>query len=91
MVECYRQGKSPDSSTRALEKSYQQSYLVAKQKKVGEDMMNLALPSIFAHTSKGLLTSRKILRYGADGFTFPSKEGVLRIFIVLISIALDRE
>jgi hypothetical protein len=29
----------------------------------------------------GSLTCRKILRHGADGFTSPPKEAVLRIFI----------
>jgi hypothetical protein len=29
---------------------------------------------------------RKILRHGADGFTSPPKEGVLRIFIALRNI-----
>jgi hypothetical protein len=41
--------------------------------------MNLASRSSFVHTSKGLLTHRKILRHGADSFTSPPKEGVLRI------------
>jgi hypothetical protein len=31
----------------------------------------------------GFLTCRKILRHGADGFTSPPKEVVLRIFIIL--------
>jgi hypothetical protein len=35
------------------------------------------------HTSKGTLTCRKISRLGTEGFTSPSKEGVLRIFIAL--------
>jgi hypothetical protein len=38
--------------------------------------------SIFFHALKECLTCCKIL-HGADGFTFPPKEGVLRIFIVL--------
>jgi hypothetical protein len=33
------------------------------------------------HNSKGSLTCGKIQRHGAGGFTSPSKEGVLRIFI----------
>jgi hypothetical protein len=42
--------------------------------------MNLAASrSSFVHISKGLLTHRKILRHGADSFTSPPKEGVLRI------------
>jgi hypothetical protein len=47
--------------------------------------MNLALQSIFIHTSKGSLTCRKILRHGAEGFTSPPKEGVLGIVIALKS------
>jgi hypothetical protein len=46
-------------------------------------MMTLALRSSFGPTSKGFLTCGKILRHGADGFTSPPKEGVLRIFIAL--------
>jgi hypothetical protein len=30
-----------------------------------------------------IFTCRKILRHVADGFTFPLKQGVLRIFIAL--------
>jgi hypothetical protein len=44
--------------------------------------MNLALWSIFVRTSKGFLTCHKIL-HGADSFTYPPKEGVLRIFVAL--------
>jgi hypothetical protein len=32
---------------------------------------------------KEFVTCCKILRHGSDGFTFPPKEGVLRIFIAL--------
>jgi hypothetical protein len=46
-------------------------------------MINLTLRSIFVHTSKGSLTCRKSIRQGVDGFTSPSKEGVLRIFNAL--------
>jgi hypothetical protein len=60
----HRQGKIPGSSTRALCQACQQGHLVAKE----EDL------------AKGSLTCRKILRHGADGFTSPPKEGVLRIF-----------
>jgi hypothetical protein len=35
------------------------------------------------HTPQGSLTRRKILRHGADGFTSPQKEVVIRIFIAL--------
>jgi hypothetical protein len=40
--------------------------------------MNLALRSIFVHTSKRYLTCRKILRLGADDFASLPKEVVLR-------------
>jgi hypothetical protein len=66
------------SSTRALWQSYQQSPS-SKEGELGE-WNNLALQIIFVHSSKGFLTFRKILQ-GADGFTAPPKEGVLRIFI----------
>jgi len=82
-------GETPDSSTRALWKSYQQSHLVAKQEELAKEMMNLALRSIFVHTSKGSLTCRKIFRHGADGFTSPPKEGVLRNFISLKNPSLS--
>jgi hypothetical protein len=48
-----------------------------------KEMMNLALQSIFVHTSEGFLTCREIVHYGANSFTCPAKEGVLQIFIDL--------
>jgi hypothetical protein len=74
-------GETPNSSTRALWKSCQQSYLVAKQEELAKKIMNLALQSISIYTFKGSLTNRNILLHGADGFTSPPKEGVLQIFI----------
>jgi hypothetical protein len=53
------------------------------QEELAKEIMNLALRSIFIHTSKGCLTCRKILQHGADGFTSPPKKGLLRIFIAL--------
>jgi hypothetical protein len=44
--------------------------------------LNFAYEYLY-HTSMDLLTSRKILRHGTDGFTYPPKEVVLRIFIAL--------
>jgi hypothetical protein len=35
------------------------------------------------HISKGYLTRYKLLYHGADGFTSPPKEGVLRIFVAV--------
>jgi hypothetical protein len=52
MVEWYRQGKTPDSSTRALWKFYQQSLLVVNQREFGEGNDEFNLRSIFVHTSK---------------------------------------
>jgi hypothetical protein len=68
MVEWYRQGKIPDSSTRALWQFYQQNYLVVKQE-VWE-IMKFALRNISFLLSKGSLTCRKILRHGADSCWF---------------------
>jgi hypothetical protein len=45
--------------------------------------MNLALWSIFVHTSKGSLTCHEILQHGAYGFTSAPKEGVLWIFVAI--------
>jgi hypothetical protein len=45
--------------------------------------MHLVLRSIFVHTSKRLSTYHKLLRHGADGFTYRPKEGVLWICIAL--------
>jgi hypothetical protein len=36
MVGWHRQGRTPDSSTRALRKSYQQRHLAANQEELGE-------------------------------------------------------
>jgi hypothetical protein len=51
MVEWYRQSKTPDSSTRAIWQSYQQSP-TSKQEKWEKEMIQLALRSIFVHTSQ---------------------------------------
>jgi hypothetical protein len=48
-----------------------------------KEMMNLALRSTFVHTSQVIFTCRKILLHGASGFTYPLKEGMLGIFIIL--------
>jgi hypothetical protein len=44
--------------------------------------LNLA-DGYFCHTLQGSLTCRKILRHGADGFTSPPNEVLLRIIIDL--------
>jgi hypothetical protein len=59
------------------------SHLVTKQEEVAKEIMNLALRSIFVHTSKVFFTFRKILRHGANGFTSHPKGAVLRIFIAI--------
>jgi hypothetical protein len=71
-----------DSSTWAPWQSYQQ----AKQEELSEGNDDLALRSIFVHAAKGSLTCRKIL-HGANGFTYPPKEGVLWIFIAVKSVS----
>jgi hypothetical protein len=48
-------------------------------------MINLALQSIFVHTSQVTFTFCKILRYGASSFTSAQKEGVLQVFVTLQS------
>jgi hypothetical protein len=78
MVEWYRQGKTPHSSTRALWQSYQQSP-GSKQKKQAKWMMNSALRSIFVQTCKWSFTCSKALRHG----TSRPKKGVLRTCIAL--------
>jgi hypothetical protein len=82
--------KYSDSSTRALWQSCQQSHLVAKQKELAKKM-NSSLRIICVHTLKVFLKRRKILRHEVDGFIYPPKERVLRIFVSLKkSIALCR-
>jgi hypothetical protein len=82
MEEWYRQGKllirRPELSGNSTS-----SYLVAKQKELANEIINLAV------RSNGSLTCRKILRHIADGFTSPPKGGVLRIFIALKSLWLS--
>jgi hypothetical protein len=80
-------GETPDSSTTALWKPYQQCHLVAKKEELVKEIMNLAFRNIFVYSSKGSLTHREILVHGADGFTSPPKESVLRIFISLKNLS----
>jgi hypothetical protein len=79
--------KTPDSFTRALLESYPQSYS-GKAGGTGKGT-NFALLSISFIFRRDLLTLRKFLRHGADGFTFPPKEGVLRVFIALKNSSLS--
>jgi hypothetical protein len=71
----------PDSPTRALYGSNQQTHIVAKQEKLSKKGREFCLQATPSYS--GILTCRKILRHGAAGFTSPSKEGVLRISITL--------
>jgi hypothetical protein len=64
--------ETPDSSTRALWQSYQQS----NSKNEGND--EFCLTKYLFHTSSGSLTCRKIL-HGADGFTSPPKKVLICI------------
>jgi hypothetical protein len=63
--------------------SNQQMHLVAKQEKLGEKWPWILLRSIFFHTCRDFLTCSKILRHGIDGFTSPSEEVGILIFIAL--------
>jgi hypothetical protein len=83
MVEWCWQKKTPDSSTRALWQSYQDSCLVASRRNLVKGMMNMTLQSIFVHTSKWFFACLKILQHEVSGYTSPVKEGMLQIFISL--------
>jgi hypothetical protein len=58
------------------------SHPVPKQEELGEGNYDFGMRSIFVHTPKGFLTCLKILRHATDGFTCPTKKGVLLIFFV---------
>jgi hypothetical protein len=75
---CYPVGvlSISDSSTRAL--WLQQRQQVAKQG-VGEKCPWIKSTWYLCYTPQRFLTCHKILWHGADGFTSPPKEGVLRI------------
>jgi hypothetical protein len=73
-------GKS-NSSTRALWQSCQQSYRAAKQEELCAGNDKFCLKKYLFHASRVSLTWRKILGQGTDGFTSPTKEGMLLIFI----------
>jgi hypothetical protein len=59
------------------------SHMLAKQEQLAKEVMNLAVRSIFVHTSKFALIFQEILRYRTDVFTSTRKEVVLRILIIL--------
>jgi hypothetical protein len=54
------------------------------QEDLGEGNYAFCLPNICSYSQRPV-TCCNILRHGASGFTLPSKEGVLRIFIGLIN------
>jgi hypothetical protein len=57
MVEC-QYSKTPDSSTRAIWQSYQQSS-GSTQEELVKEMMNLILRNVFVYTRKSLLRAAK--------------------------------
>jgi hypothetical protein len=85
MVELCRQRKTPDSSTRALWKSYQHSHLVASMSNGRREWWIWSCQVCFIFAS--IFTCRKILWYGASAITSPPKIGVLRILSPLKSNA----
>jgi hypothetical protein len=78
-------GETPDSSTRALWESYQQSHIVANQVEPGEGNDECSLRSIFVHTSKWFFTCRKMLPHGANGFL---SEGRCAVDFITLKINL---
>jgi hypothetical protein len=72
---------TPDSSTKAVRQSYQQT---SSSKAGGNGAQNdeFCVTKYVFSTSKGSLTCLNIL-HGADGFASPPKEGVLGMFIAL--------
>jgi hypothetical protein len=72
-VEWCLQTKTPDSFTRALWQSPQQSS-GSKQEEREKGMMNLVFRSIFVHTCKELFTYREIYDMGSPALLpFPTK------------------
>jgi hypothetical protein len=84
MVELYWQGKT--NFPPELSGNTTSTHLVANQEEPGNINDEFGLQNIYIHTTKWLFTCRKILQHGADGFTSPAKEGMLRIFITLKKI-----
>jgi hypothetical protein len=75
-------GETPDSSTRLSGKPTS-SHLVAKQEELAKKIMNLALRSIFIHTSNGCLTFREILPYRGGWLSLPYERRRAAAFIAL--------
>jgi hypothetical protein len=90
-VEQYRQGKPPDSSTRALCLFHKQSHLVAKQKEHGEGKYCFFFTTKYLFHARSVLYHAVNLLHGTDGFISPQNEVLLRNFIELKnSIVLGR-
>jgi hypothetical protein len=70
-VEWHRQRETPDSSTRALWKAYQQSSISIAGGNGEEN--EFCFMRYLVYTSKVSLTCRKIWRHRAGGFTSPSE------------------
>jgi hypothetical protein len=68
----------------------QQTYLVAKRGGTGRGMAAEFFLTLSLAYLKGTLTCRKILRHGAEGFTSPPKEVMLRTLTALKIIVLGR-
>jgi hypothetical protein len=73
------QGKTPDSSTRALWKSYQQRHLIASRRN-RQKKWEFNRAKYFCSFLQVIFTCCKLLWHGASGITSPPKEGMLKIF-----------
>jgi hypothetical protein len=56
---------------------------ISKAKVIRKENDEFPLAKYLFHTSKGYIICRKILRHGANGFTFHPMEGVLLIFMAI--------
>jgi hypothetical protein len=65
--------KTPDSSTRALWQSYQQSHLVANRRNWRQEW-EFGFVKYFCSYLQVIFTCHKILQHGASGFTSPPKK-----------------
>jgi hypothetical protein len=74
MVELYRQGNIPDSFTRFLWQSYQQS-TSSKAQETWQRKCWIWPTKYLCSYFEVIFTFCKFLRHGANGFTSPSKEG----------------
>jgi hypothetical protein len=66
-----------------LSGNHASSHLVAEQDELAKEVLNLALRSIFVHTSKGRLTCCKILRLEADSFTSLRRKAAADFYLPL--------